>query len=392
MTSLPPETRPISLRAQLVMFTAVRLAINTGHRMIYPFLPFFADGLNISLSTAAHAVAARSSLGLISPLFGILADRRGRKAAMLLGLLLFTGGMLLVSCWPTYPALFAALLAASACKLLFDPAMMAYIGDRVPYARRGAAIALTELSWSGAFLFVIPVLGWLIARADVWYAPFPLLAGAGGTALLALWRIMPSDRDHAAARPSFARSVRGIFAHPAALAALGMGFLLMFGNELIGVIYGAWLEESFGLQVTALGASAIVIGIAEMTSESGVAAFVDRVGKRRAVAAGLVGNALANLLLPLLGTSTAGALVALFFVYLTFEFAVVSALPLMTELVPDARATLLAGSVTLYSAGRTLGALIGPWLFDFGLPASALAAALCDVAALALVLLFVHHE
>lgn len=387
-----PGPRRVRLRFQLLAFSAARLVMNTGHRMIYPFLPTIARGLGVDLKAVDLAITARSSLGLFSPTFGSLADRYGRKIMMLAGMLFFVAGMLLVTFWPTYPALFAALLLASLGKLLYDPSMQAYIGDRVRYDQRGLAIAVTELSWSGAFLLVVPLIGWLIARSGRWYAPFPLLAATGALAAVMLWRVIPSDAVHIVQRPSLTQGLRIVLAHKPALAALAVGLLLTTGNEIIGIVYGAWLEDSFNLKVTALGASAFVIGSAELAGEGSVAAFVDRVGKRRAIAVGLVLNAAACLLLPALGFGVTGALVGLFLFYLTFEFALVSSIPLVTELVPHARATLLAANVTVYAAGRMLGTLIGPFLFGFGLAANGIAAALLDLIALAALILFVRQE
>jgi predicted MFS family arabinose efflux permease len=360
--------------------------------MIYPFLPTFARGVGVDLDTLALAVTARASLGLISPVFGSLSDQRGRKVAMIAGLLLFTVGMILITLWPGYPALVAAILLASLGKLVFDPAMQAYIGDRVNYTQRGLAIAATELSWSGAFLVAIPVLGWLIDRTGHWEAPFPLLAAFGIGAMVMFWRMIPPDTPHSGEQPSLARGVRLVLAQTPALAGLTMSFMLNASNEVIGIIYGAWMEDAFGLQVAALGAASAVIGIAELTSEGAVAAFVDRLGKRRATALGIGTNALACLLLPALGFGVAGALAGLFLFYITFEFALVSSLPLMTELVPDARATLMAGNAAFLSCGRMLGSLLGPALFEFGLLANSAAAALFDIIALAVLLWFVRQE
>jgi MFS family permease len=71
----------------------------------------------------------------------------------------------LVSIWPTYVGLFVALLLAGAGKIIVDPAMQAYLGDRVAYSRRGLVIALVEFGWSGAFLLGVPLVGWVVARA-----------------------------------------------------------------------------------------------------------------------------------------------------------------------------------------------------------------------------------
>jgi predicted MFS family arabinose efflux permease len=161
---------------------------------------------------------------------------------------------------------------------------------------------------------------------------------------------------------------------------------------VVGIVYGVWLEDAFNLKVTALGASAIVIGLAELAGEGGVAGIADRIGKRRAVALGIGGNALASLLLPLLGFSAEGALVGLFFIFITFEFALVSSLPLMTELVPSARATMMAGNVTAFAAGRMFGALVGTPVFAYGLLANGMAAAVLNGMALMALVFFVRQE
>jgi predicted MFS family arabinose efflux permease len=388
----PRNARPVRLRDQIVAFAVVRLVINTGHRMIYPFLPTIARGLGVEFSAISRAVSARSALGLISPVFGALANRRGGKAAMLIGLALFAGSMALVVIWPTYPALFLSLLVANAGKLVYDPAMQAYLGDRVHYTQRGLAIAITELSWSGAFLLGMPVIGWLIDRSGQWQAPFPMLTALGLFAIVLLWFIVPPGDGTAYKQPSLAQGLRIVTANPSALAGLATGFFISASNETVGIIYGAWLEDAFKLEVTALGLSAIVIGIAELVGESSVAGYVDRIGKRRAVALGLGTNALAVLLLPTLGFSEAGAMVGLFLFFITFEFAIVSSIPLMTELLPEARATLMAGNVTAYSGGRMLGALIGAPLFGIGLIANCATAAIFDILALSALLLFVRQD
>lgn len=383
---------PPRLRAQIATFTLARLVLNTGHRMVYPFLPAIARGVGVPLETAALAVTARAALGVIGPLFGSLADTRGRRIAALAGLGLFALGMVFVAVWPTFPALVIGLLLASAAKLIFDPAMQAYIGDRVPYARRGRALAVTELSWSFAFLLGMPLAGWLIARADSWRAPFPWLALLALVAMVGVFRVIPPDRPALGTRVSLVTGARIIRQHPAALGALAAALLIGLANETVFIVYGAWMEDAFGLQVAALGLASAVVGLAELGGEGVVATVVDRIGKRRAVILGMLGNALTAILLPVAGFNVGGALAGLFAYFLTFEFALVSLIPLMTELVPGARATLMAGNVAVFSVGRMLGALLGPLLFSLGLTANTLVAAAMNVTAVALVLLWVQQD
>ena len=153
-------------------------------------------------------------------------------------------------------------------------------------------------------------------------------------------------------------------------------------NETVNVVFGVWLEDSFGLKIAALGAASAVIGLSELGGETLVAGTIDRIGKMRALFIGFGANAVVSLLLPLGGRSTGIALAGLFAFYLTFEFAVVSIIPLMSEILPDARATLLAFYTAAFSLGRAAGAGISPLLYRVGFPAVTFAAVVLDVLAL----------
>ena len=152
-------------------------------------------------------------------------------------------------------------------------------------------------------------------------------------------------------------------------------------NEVVNVVFGVWLEDSFGLKIAALGVAAAVIGVAEFGGESLVAATVDRIGKMKALMIGLTANAGAALLLPLAGRTTATALAGLTLFYLTFEYTVVSIIPVVSEILPGSRATLLAFYAAAFSLGRAVGSLASPRLYGLGFPAVALAAALLNAVA-----------
>jgi predicted MFS family arabinose efflux permease len=385
------QVTEVRLRFQLLAFSLIRLVVNTGYRMVYPFLPAIARGVGVDLLTLQNAIAVRSSLGAVGPLLGSVADTRGRKTAMIFGMALFIVGMVAVAISPTFPALVIALLLTAASKIVFDSAMQAYLGDRVHYSQRGLAIALTEFGWSGAFLLGIPLVGWLIARSD-WHAPFPWLVMLGLAGTFWLWRIIPPDNTQAVQRQSLRSGLGIVLSHRAAVAALCVSMLLSSSNEIVNIVYGEWMESAFGLQVAALGAASIVIGVAELVGEGLVAGLVDRLGKRRAVAAGLIVYAIACLLLPILGGTLPGALFGLFLFFLGFEFTLVSIIPMMTELVPGARATLMSANLTAFSLGKAAGGVIGPALFFYGLPVNSVVAAVFNLVALGTVLLLVRED
>jgi len=158
--------------------------------MVYPFLAVFSRGLGVDLIIVSRVLATRALIGMIGPLFASIGDSRGRKLGMILGLGLFTVGTSVVVVWPTFPAFATALILTALGKIIFDPPMQAYMGDRVPYKRRGRVLAVTELGWSLAFIVGIPVMEFLISRRG-WMSPFWTLTILGSLALILLnWIII----------------------------------------------------------------------------------------------------------------------------------------------------------------------------------------------------------
>jgi predicted MFS family arabinose efflux permease len=361
----------------------LRTILNTAHRMVYPFLSIFARGLGVDISTMSLLMTVRSLVGASSPLFAPIADRRGRRFGMLLGVAVFTLGMGVVAVYPSFWTLAAALILAILGKYMFDPSMQAYFGDRIPYAERGTALAITEVAWSMAFILGVPAMGFLIAKFG-WSAPFPVLAVLGLLVIFFIWRIVPREDPHHTLTNNSRAGYRAVFTSIPALAGISIALWASAGNELVNVIFGVWLEDSFGLKIAALAGASAVIGISELSGEGLVALTTDRLGKPLALGIGLVGNALASILLPFIGHTQVGALVGLFFFYITFEYILVSHIPLMTELVPSARATMLSINVMGHSIGRALGAFLAAIIYQhFGFMSVALLAVLFNIAGLA---------
>ncbi len=334
-------------------------------RMVYPYLAVFARGLGIDLQTISLALTLRSLTGAFAPFLAFIGDSRGRKVGMLVGLGIFILGISLVIIWPTFTTFLLALIFSMLGKYIYDPSMQAYLGDRVSYKRRGRVLAITELSWSLSFLVGVPVMGFLIGRYG-WQAPFPVLTLLGIMAFGVLAWMIPMDEVKSRQAEGFRNNVSKVLSNPPVLAGLLMALFFSSANEAINLVFGIWLESSFGLIIAGLGAAAAAIGISELAGESLAAAITDWLGKPRAINIGIGLNCLAVLLLPALGSSMAGALFGLFLFYLTFEFALVSSVPLMTEVLPSARATVMAFTTASVSLGRALGALIASPLYLYG--------------------------
>jgi predicted MFS family arabinose efflux permease len=357
----------------VALLTGTRTITDTGVRMIYPLLPVFARGVQVEVSAIVGVLTLMQLLGLVAPFMGRVSERRGRKFTILMGLLLYVAGMVSVFILPGFTGMATALLLGALGRTALGPAMQAYISDKVPYQRRGMYLGFVELAWSGAFLFGVPMMTWLIANYN-WQAPFLALVILSTVSFVIIWLWLEPDVP-VVHHVRFLPAVRAALSSRMALAGLIMGFSISAANQLVSVIFGTWIEGSFGIQLATLAVAAAVIGVSEIGGEGVVTLLSDKFGKRRLVLLGVSGNILACLFLPLTGVSLTFALIGLFFFYLTFELSVVASIPLATELSPNSRAmylTLLMAAVTL---GRALLTPIAPSLFASGLLANCLVAA-----------------
>lgn len=356
---------------QLGIIFLSRTTLNVAYRIIYPFLPSLARGLGISLAAASGLVTLRVVANMAAPLLGSLADRYGRRRIMEVALVLFVLASALLAGIGTLAAAAIAFLGYGVAKALYDPAVHAYIGDSVPYHQRGRAIGIVEFSWASAWLLGVPAAGFLIERMG-WRAPWTVLIILGCIGfLLTRFGLPPahtnrSDDRQAAGTLTMRRTWLSLLRRRNVVVLLIVGLLFSLAIEAPFIVYGAWLESAFGLELGALGLASAVIGVAEAAAEFGTVIFTDRIGKERAVTMGTVGLAISLALLPwLAGHGLVVALAGVVLMMLTFEFGLVSLLSLATEVAPDARASLLAFVMTAFSLGRILGAIVGGWLWQW---------------------------
>lgn len=360
--------------------------MNTAYRFVYPFLPAIARSLGVPLEQAGLLISARHLAGLATPAVTRAVGRgEPRRRLIVTGMLLFILGSAVTVLTNSYVGALLGFGLLGIAKPVFDVSSQAYIADRVPYARRARYLSVFEFTWAGALLIGAPLSGWLIARTD-WTSPFWVFAVASVMMLLLVPRFIDRDQQVVSTRVN-----SGKFGS-SGLAFLGVAGLFALASEMIVVVFGAWLEESFGLTLLALSGAAILIGVSELAGEGATFAVTDRLGKRRAVLVGVVISIIGYaMLIPAQNTLGVG-LVVLAIALFGFEFTIVSSIPLASELVPTSRARFLAWMVVAMSLGRGLGAALGPSLFiALGLTGPAVVAVVADVLAAGLLVAWVRE-
>lgn len=352
-----------------------RVIANVPYRLTTFFLPAISRGLGVSLSAGGTLVSIASLMGLLAPLFGAYSDRAGGRRTMVFGTAVFAIGAFLMAGLPWYGAAIVAFGLIGLAKMAFDPGMQVFLGQRVPYDQRGRVLGLSELAWAFSLL-AMPLCGWLIESVS-WRAPFLLLGTVGVPVWWLTRRALPEDLPsngpvsdkHPETQSVFAalrEQVCQVARDPQSLLALAPLALIGFAQVNLLVVYGAWMEDRFGLSVSNLGLVTLVIGAAELLAELAVAYVADRVGKRRSVLVAVLFTAAAYLVLPHLTGSLTLALVGTAVMTFFFEFTIVALLPLLSGMNAEARGTVMSLGRAAGAASRAIAAPIGVALYSFG--------------------------
>jgi predicted MFS family arabinose efflux permease len=365
--SLPRRETPIARLIGIGMGT--RFLVDTAKQMFAPFLSIFAAGMGLDIVALGGWLAVRNAVGITAPAFGALADRIGYRRVLQAELLLSAAGMFLIGASHSLWMLALGMVVMGIGSAAFVPTLQAYLSAMLPYNRRARGLGIVEYAWALANIVGLFAMGYVIGLTD-WRAPFHIL-GAGLALSALLFRgeraagIVPRsaspDNRSALARLRDSVSFRANGASAWATIVV-MGLLVIAGIN-VSIVYGAWLQAEYGLRAAALGATALVIGAADLCGSVLVSVAVDRLGKRRSVLGGLWALLVALLLLPFLNRGLALALGGIALMRFAFEFTIVSLIPLLSEQTPDERGKALSLGAVLGLAGGTIASITGPWAY-----------------------------
>lgn len=365
-----------STRSQLALLTGAKVVSNTALRWVGPFLPTLERAFSASTGTLTGVMGVCELGGLTTAATGTTLDRGHERRVFSLGLAAVAASSLVaLGGTVTTFAISFALLVLGVSNLTV--AGHAWIGHRVPFAARGRAIGVFEMSWAIALLVGAPVLALLIERFG-WRGPYVVLAVASALAAAAVALLLGPGvavrRIDAPPRTPLPRTAWAPMIASAATAAAGLG---------IFVISGAWLEDAHGLSTGGLGVVAATFGLVELGSSSTVAGLGDRIGARRSVVGGLLVLAAGLGVMSASGDGRATAIAGLLLFLTGFEFAFVSSLTLVTEAAPAARGRAIGLSNAMGTVARAGAVFVSGQLYEaFGMSGSLSMAAVAGGTAL----------
>jgi MFS transporter, DHA1 family, multidrug resistance protein len=288
-------------RSLIILFLTM-FFIMLGFGIIIPHLAYYADDLGASPTQIGGLIAVYSAMQLIfAPMWGRMSDRRGRKPAILIGLIGNAIALALFGAAKTLPALFTARGLSGVLSAAVLPTVMAYVADVTTAEERGKGMGLMGAAMGLGFVFG-PGIGGVMEAHNT---PFFVAAGLSFLTFIFAWILLPeslkprerekTDEPRLSLPQLFALSTRS---HP-----LTPLFLVAFFTSFIF----SGLEATFPLFITdqwrygakEMGWMFMIMGGLVALLQGGVLGrLINRFGEFKLIMVGLGINALGLALLP----------------------------------------------------------------------------------------------
>ncbi|HKH76180.1 MAG TPA: MFS transporter [Rubrobacteraceae bacterium] len=329
---MDPEGRLRLLRAAAFLSTFDRFAVA-------PMLVTIAADLGVPLAQAAAAASAYFLLyGLMQPVWGMLSDRLGRVRTMRLTMVGVLVPGLLSALAPSLAVLVVARALTGGLFAAVIPASLVYIGDTVLISARQKALA-DQLATSAMATAMATAMAGLAAYLDLWRLAFAAPVVLAATLGLFLARHLP-EPESMGERAGPLASLGKVARRPWAL--LVVLLALVEGGVILGFFtYLAPAVEAEGYSAAASGLAGGVYGAATLGWTRVLKKVADTMRSAGLILAGGVLLA-AGYAAGVVDQGLVGVSVAAFFVGGGFAFMHSTLQTWATEVVPEARATVIS--------------------------------------------------
>ena len=354
------EAAADALPPGLIPATIGKGVASAALRLPYTFIKPIAAGLGTSVGHLGAVLGLGELLGLLTGAIGRSIDRGHQRRWMIIGLALVTAGTCTVAAGRSVPTFGIGFGCVSLGIAWYTTAGHGWIANHVPYAGRGRAMGTYEMSWALALLVGAPVLGLLLAQTR-WWAPFLVLGALTGAATLLVATAIAPDTVHAVSPVDERRPMR---LDRRAAFTIASSFFITFSAISVFAVYGAWLEDHFGVSAATVGVLSVAIGLAELAASAATIRFTDRWGKTASVRRGAAVMAAGLLLVIAVPAVPALGVLALVAVFIGFEFGFVSLLNIVSEVGQEQRGAVVAVDHALTTASRAGAAVLATSLYD----------------------------
>ncbi|MEW2453750.1 MFS transporter [Streptomyces albus] len=288
-TAAGTKPRPPGGRARLAVAFVTLLVVGTDLFVISPLLPGISDQYGVSAATAGNSVTVFSLAYMAgAPLAGALADRLGRRAVLIAGLLLFGVANAATGLSPDFAVLLAARVVAGLAASSITPSVQALVGQSAPAERRGSWMAVATAGFLVSLATGAPT-GTAVASLFSWRETF---VGLGVlAALLGGLNAIAWPRGAGTAAPAAATGGPQPLAGPRLVdkvRAVSVTGLWAFAVYSLYTYIGTGLSEVAGLSTGWVATALVLYGVGAVAGSLSGGRLADRFGTSKVVVASLV--------------------------------------------------------------------------------------------------------
>ena len=339
-----------------------------GFGLVIPLLPFMAPSLGGD-STDVAFIMITYALGaaLVSPAWGKLSDKSGRRQALVLALLCSCVAYIVTAIadtlWQVYLGRALSGLAAGSL-----PVATALMADLSPPERRAKAMGLVGTAF-GLGLIAGPVLGGLLTGdSDSFALPFYTAAVMSLVAAICAQTMLPATM----VKPTLARAGAAEDAVPVPVLGPRQNKLLIMqyvthtcSVSAIIYLFPLWVADAFTWGPKDVGYFFGVVGVAMITLQGGLLAVLTKLfGHINVLRVGSVTFAI-SLFVVATADTTAWMPAMIFFAFCGSTVCLPLLNAIASEIVnPSHRGRMMGMTASASSAGRIVGPLFAAWLLN----------------------------
>ena len=331
-------------------------AVGVDAYIVVGVLPEVARDLNepiaaVGLIASAYALPT----ALLAPVFGPLSDRRGRRAALTLGLIIFIASAAGSMVAPTLVFLLLARGINGLGAAIMLPAAFAYAGDIREVRERDRAMGLLSSAFPMATLLGLP-LGALAATILGWRGAFLFITIVGIAALVLVRALCPADQPRSGQPAGYLASYRRVLGDRSALTLLAVTFVWFLFPLGLFVYFAEFIHRTYDIPETQAGLALIVIGIVGVVASRISGRVMSVIGPRTAVLVAITAFGTAVALMPL----TTFALPATLLVMMLWASGTWFGIPAMQAIISSHSERFRGTMLAFNSSSLNLAGVFGP--------------------------------
>jgi|GEM_PF-2767661 len=326
---------------------------------VFPIAPVLADLFGIDASRIIMINVGFAFFGLAAPAFGMMADRIGTRKVITGGLGFLALGMGITAFAQSALHFLVGRAVIGAGFFSLSGLIAGYIGDLVPYEKRGRAISFVRLAFAIAILWSPVYASYMVMHVGIKGLYLQYMLGAVIALLLSMR--LPKPDHHEELGGIQWEEIKEIPKVPAAKL-----FLLL---QFVFAIPAIFVYGYLSIYLNELGTSQSVIGwvylIAGLGSAAGVLLAIwksDRWGKVRFTKIAFLMMGISILFVPRVSIVGGSALLFFFAIGMDGGWPVFQALA--SEVMKERRATFMTLMFLLVSLSNVLMYLIAPWVYE----------------------------